>query len=61
MPTAQMAESRLPETDSAEPGAPIPKDAIDPDLVKLRRARPKIGLVTSAGMVFLCAFFLWRL
>ena len=60
-----MAESREPETDPAtpapEPGAPIPKDAIDPDLIKLRRARPKIGLVTSAGMVFLCAFFLMRL
>ncbi|HLL23128.1 MAG TPA: hypothetical protein VK427_13400 [Kofleriaceae bacterium] len=50
-----MAES------SREPGAPIPKDAIDPDLVKLRRTRPTIGLVTSAGMVFLCAFFLYRL
>lgn len=55
-----MAESRPPETDTAA-GAPIPKDAIDPDLVKLKRARPKIGLVTSAGMVFLCAFFVWRL
>lgn len=64
MPTAQMAESRSPDPgDTAErdPGAPIPKDAIDPELVKLSRARPKIGLATAAGMVFLCAFFLWKL
>jgi hypothetical protein len=58
-----MAESRPPEPDAAapDPGAPIPKDAIDPDLIKLKRARPKIGLATAAGMVFLCAFFIWRL
>lgn len=57
-----MAE-REPETDPAtpDPGAPIPKDAIDPELIKLKRARPKIGLVTSAGMIFLCAFFLMKL
>jgi hypothetical protein len=51
-----MAESAEPE-----PGAPIPKDAIDPELIKLKRARPKIGLVTSAGMVFLCTFFILKL
>jgi len=61
-----MAESRSPEPDEPsspkrEEGAPIPKDQIDPDLIKLKRARPKIGLVTSAGMVFLCTFFLWKL
>ena len=59
-----MAESRSPDagdTAAPEPGAPIPKDTIDPELVKLKRARPKIGLLTSAGMVFLCAFFLWKL
>lgn len=47
--------------ESPEPGAPIPKDAIDPELVKLRGPRPKIGLLTAAGMVFLCAFFIWKL
>jgi hypothetical protein len=56
-----MAESRSPAATSDDPGAPIPKDQIDPDLIKLRRARPKIGLVTSAGMVFLCAYFLVKL
>ena len=63
MPTAPMAEPQPPETDAAarEPGAPVPKDQIDPELVKLARPRPKIGLLTAAGMVFLCAFFLWKL
>ncbi len=42
-------------------GAPIEKDAIDPDMIKLKRARPKIGLVTAAGLVFLCGLFLVRL
>jgi hypothetical protein len=59
-----MAESRSPAPDTAtpeDPGAPIPKDKIDPDLIKLKRARPKIGLVTSAGMVFLCGYFLLKL
>jgi hypothetical protein len=57
-----MAESRTPETpDAVDPGAPIPKDQIDPDLIKLKRARPKIGIVTAAGMVFLCAFFIMKL
>ncbi|MBA3500489.1 MAG: hypothetical protein H0T65_08960, partial [Deltaproteobacteria bacterium] len=62
-----MAESRAPEPDEPssktqrEVGAPIPKGELDPDLIKLQRARPKIGIITSAGMVFLCAFFIWRL
>ena len=42
-------------------GAPIPKDAIDPELVKLTRPRPKIGVITAAGLVFLSVLFLWRL
>ncbi len=45
----------------AETGAPIAKDAIDPDLVKLKRKRPKVGIVTAAGLVFLCVFFIVRL
>jgi hypothetical protein len=44
-----------------EPGAPIPKDAIDPELVKLSRPRPKIGVITALGLVFLSVFFLFRL
>jgi len=48
-------------TASREPGAPIPKDAIDPDLVKLRRTRAKVGVITSAGILGLCVYFLLRL
>ncbi len=50
-----MAES------TPEPGAPIPKDAVDPELIKLSRPRPKVGVITAAGLVFLSVFFLWRL
>ena len=43
------------------PGAPIAKDAIDPELVKLRRAAPKVGMVTAAGITGLCLLFWFRL
>ena len=46
---------------SPEPGAPIPKDAVDPELIKLSRPRPRIGVITAAGLVFLSVFFLLRL
>ncbi|MBL9013476.1 MAG: hypothetical protein JNL83_04820 [Myxococcales bacterium] len=52
-----MAES----TSAEEPGAPVAKDAIDPELVKLGRPRAKIGAITAAGVVFLCVVFLLRL
>jgi len=45
----------------ADEGAPIPPDAVDPELVKLRRSRPKVGIITAAGIVFLCAVFLYKL
>jgi len=62
MPAASvMAEPIQSQRADAEPGAPVAKDAIDPDLIKLKRARPKIGLVTSLGLVFLCVLFLYRL
>lgn len=54
-----MAEQAKPVAD--EPGAPIAKDHVDPDLIRLSRNRPKIGIVTAAGLVFLCGFFLLRL
>jgi hypothetical protein len=61
MPVASvMAESAKPEKID-EPGAPIARDAIDPDLIKLARARPKIGIITAAGLVFLSAYFLARI
>jgi hypothetical protein len=47
--------------DERDPGAPVARDAIDPDLVKLARQRPKVGVITAAGLVFLCIVFLLRL
>ena len=44
-----------------EPGAPVPRDAIDPDLIKLARTRPKIGVITAAAVVALSAYFLLRM
>jgi hypothetical protein len=59
MPIAAMAEDV--KTAGDEPGAPIPKDAVDPELVKLSRSRPKVSVLTSAGVVFLSVFFLLKL
>src|SRR5215470_10454320 len=56
MPVASISMAADPD-----PGAPIPKDAIDPDLVKLARSRPKIGAVTAAGIVALAAVFAIKL
>ena len=47
--------------DRLEEGAPIPEGKIDPDLVKLRRSRTKVGIITSAGVLGLCIFFILRL
>jgi hypothetical protein len=44
-----------------EPGAPIARDEIDPDLVKLARPKLKVGLITAAGLVYLCIALLWQL
>jgi hypothetical protein len=44
-----------------EEGARVPKDAIDPDLIKLRRTKLKVGMITAAGLVFLCVYFLIKL
>lgn len=44
-----------------EEGAPIGKDEIDPDLISLRRAAPKVGIVTAAAIVLLCVVMMLRL
>lgn len=49
------------EPTEREEGAPVPRDAIDPELIKLARTRTKIGLVTSLGVVVTCVVFLLRL
>jgi hypothetical protein len=50
-----------PLTGERDPGAPVSPGEIDPDLVKLARKRPRIGLITAAGVVFLCLAYLLRL
>lgn len=44
-----------------EPGAPIAKDAIDPELVRLARTKIKIGVVTCAALMIACGYFALRL
>ena len=44
-----------------EPGAPIAPDEVDPELIKLARTRPRVGLITAAGIVALCVVLLVRL
>ncbi|MCW5803661.1 MAG: hypothetical protein KIT31_14860 [Deltaproteobacteria bacterium] len=65
MPTLEMAESSsagADDTADAAPGAaPRARDAIDPELIKLRRTRPKIGIVTALGLVGLSAYFIFKL
>lgn len=46
---------------SPEPGAPVPRDAIDPDLVKLARTRPRIGVITAAAVIALSGYFIHRM
>jgi hypothetical protein len=60
MPMAQMADGSS-TAEPAEPGAPIAKDAIDPDLVKLARTKLQIGILTCLGIVVLCVYFILRL
>lgn len=52
-----MAES----TSADEPGAPIARDAVDPELIKLSRKPTRVGVVTAIGVIFLCVVFLLRL
>jgi hypothetical protein len=64
MPIAAMAEDVKNVPD--EPGAPIPKDKVDKELVdlanvKLARTRLKIGVVTAGAVVVLAVFFLVKL
>jgi hypothetical protein len=56
MPIAQMATPPIAE--SPEPGVPVPRDSIDPELVKLPRARPRIGVITAAAVVGLSLYFI---
>lgn len=50
-----------PQQQASDPGAPLGPDHIDPDLIKLARARPRVGVITAAGLVLLSIVFLLRL
>jgi len=54
-----MAES--PPIEPRDPGAPFPPGALDPDLVKLPRSRPRVGVITALGLCGLSVMFLLRL
>lgn len=60
MPIA-VAAADTDKGEKREDGEPVPPGTIDPDLVKLRRTRSKIGVITAAGVVGLCVYFLLRL
>ena len=59
--TAPDQDKANPSVTGVEPGAPVPRDAIDPDLVKLRRPPLQIGLISSAANVLVSVFFFFRL
>ncbi|MBL8621546.1 MAG: hypothetical protein JNK64_09590 [Myxococcales bacterium] len=44
-----------------EPGAPIGKDEIDPDLIRLPRGALQVGIIAAAGVLILCVALLVRL
>lgn len=54
-----MADDKM--TDGPEPGAPIGKDTLDPELVGLRRPMPRIGSLAAASIVILCVVLMVRL
>lgn len=57
----RMTPVSMAETEREPGGEPVPKDYVDPELIKLTRPRPKVGVITAAGLVFLSVFFLLRL
>lgn len=48
-------------TTARDPGAPIARDQIDPELVRLSRRQTQVGVITALGLVVLCAVFVLRL
>lgn len=56
-----MPSLAMPDEATRDPGAPIGRDEIDPDLVRLRRPAPSIGMIAAAGIVVLCVTLLVRL
>jgi hypothetical protein len=44
-----------------DPGAPVGKDEIDPELVSLRGPRAKVGAITALAIVAVCVIYLVKL
>src|SRR5437870_729837 len=55
-----MAEQR-PTDATRDPGAPVGKDELDPELVSLRGPRPKVGVLAAFAIVAVCVVYLLRL
>ncbi len=56
-----MAAKRPPAQPARDPGAPVGKDEIDPELVSLRGPRAKVGALTAFAIVAVCLYYLARL
>jgi hypothetical protein len=56
-----MTPVSMAETEREPGGAPVPKDYVDPELIKLSRPTWRVGVITAAGLVFLSLFFLLRM
>jgi hypothetical protein len=59
-PLAAMADD-VSTNKPRDPGAPVGRDEIDPELVNLRKGGPKFGVVTCAGVAILCLYLVYRL
>jgi len=55
-----MAEKRPPDA-TRDPGAPVGKDDLDPELVSLRGPRPKVGAIAAFAILAVCVVYLLRL
>lgn len=50
-----------PAAATALPGAPFPKDELDPDLIKIRRPPLRIGLLSSGAIIMVSLFLVFRM
>ncbi len=55
------AKAEAPGALENHPGAPRPRDEIDPELIKLRRMRISVGPITSAAIIVFCGYMMVRL
>jgi hypothetical protein len=58
---APRSSAGAPTQGVADPGAPVGKDAIDPELISLRGPRAQVGAITAFVIVAVCLVYLGRL